>query len=169
MSVTLVLGAARSGKSRYALAQAQARGAAPVMIATAEALDAEMRDRIATHRAERDARWRTVEAPLDLPGALRSLRPDDVAVVDCLTLWLSNLFMADRDPEEAAAELVAALGGPAEVWLVSNEVGWGIVPESALARRFRDEAGRLNQQVAEAADRVVLVVAGQALVIKPQR
>ena len=163
-----MLGGARSGKSRHAQALAEATGLAPVIVATAQAFDDEMRDRIAHHRADRDARWTTVEAPLDLAGALRAADRDDrVVVVDCLTLWLSNLLLADADVDAAAAGVVAALGATrAAVVLVSNEVGWGIVPDNALARRFRDAAGRLHQQVAAACDTVELVVAGLPLRLK---
>ena len=166
MPFTLVLGGARSGKSRFALARAESTSSRLVMIATAEALDAEMAERIARHRAERGARWRTVEAPLDLARALRSLTRDDCAVVDCLTLWLSNLMHAERDLEAEWAALIDALAGPVDAILVSNEVGWGVVPDNALARRFRDEAGRLHQRLAGEAERVVLVVAGLPLILK---
>ena len=166
MTTTLVLGGARSGKTRYALEQAQAHPGPLVMIATAEAHDAEMAARIARHRAERDDRWRTVEAPLELAAALGALHPEETAVVDCLTLWLSNLLHAEQDPEAAAGELIDALDGPGRRLLVSNEVGWGIVPDNALARRFRDEAGRLHQRLAARAERVVLVVAGLPLALK---
>lgn len=169
MTVTLVLGGARSGKTRWALRAAEASGLAPVMLATAEAGDAEMAERIARHRAERDARWRTVEAPLELAAALGALGPGDAVVVDCLTLWLSNLMHAEADLAAAADGLEAALGAPGTVWLVSNEVGWGVVPDNALARRFRDEAGRLHQRLAARADVVVLVVAGLPLWLKGGR
>lgn len=167
MTFTLVLGGARSGKTRWALAAAEASGLDPVMVATAEALDAEMAERIARHRAERDARWRTVEAPLELGAALAELGRGDAAVVDCLTLWLSNLMHAEVDLAAAADGLEAALGAPGAVWLVSNEVGWGVVPDNALARRFRDAAGRLHQQLARQADRVVFTVAGLPMIVKP--
>lgn len=166
MTVTLVLGGTRSGKTRWALAAAEGSGLAPVMVATAEAGDAEMAERIARHRAERDARWRKVEAPLDLAGALAALGPGDGAVVDCLTLWLSNLMHAGADLAAAADLLEAALHAPGALWLVSNEVGWGVVPDNALARRFRDEAGRLHQRLATRADGVVLVAAGLPLALK---
>jgi len=165
LAITLILGGARSGKTAHALAAAEATGRGLVMIATAEALDAEMEERIARHRAERGPRWRTIEAPLDLVGALAQVGADETAVVDCLTLWVSNLMHAERDLEAEAARLIAALPGR-DVVLVSNEVGLGIVPDNALARRFRDAAGRLNQQVAAAADRVVFVAAGLPLVLK---
>ena len=173
MTVTLVLGGARSGKTAFALQQAQNAGGARasgdglIMIATAQAFDDEMRERIARHQDERDGRWRTVEAPMDLAAAIRRLGPGDVAVVDCLTLWLTNVMLAERDVEAAVRELVeAVVGCPAKLWLVSNEVGWGLVPETALGRRFRDEAGRLHQRLAQAADSAVLIVAGLPLTLK---
>jgi adenosylcobinamide kinase/adenosylcobinamide-phosphate guanylyltransferase len=171
LSVTLVLGGARSGKSAFAQSAAEARartlGLTPVMIVTAQAFDAEMEDRIARHQADRGEAWTTLEAPMDLPAALKGLGSGAVAVVDCLTLWLTNLMLAGCDLSSAAAELaeaVAAFDG--ELWLVSNEVGWGVVPDNALARRFRDEAGRLHQTLAQAADAVHLVVAGLSLRMK---
>jgi adenosylcobinamide kinase/adenosylcobinamide-phosphate guanylyltransferase len=170
LTVTLVLGGARSGKSAYAhgaVEVAAAEGRTPVMIATAEALDAEMAERIQRHRAERGERWRTVEAPVDLAEAIAALGAGDAAAVDCLTLWLSNLMLRELDVERAADGLLSALAAsPAELWVVSNEVGMGIVPENALARRFRDEAGRLNRRVAAQADRVIAVMAGLPLTLK---
>ena len=169
LAVTLVLGGARSGKSAYAQAAAEAAAGAgaPVMIATAEALDADMAARIARHQAERGTGWRTVEAPVELAAAVRSLGAGEAAAVDCLTLWLSNLMLREIDVETAADALLAALAQtPAQVWVVSNEVGMGIVPENALARRFRDAAGRLNRRVADQADRVIVMFAGQALTLK---
>lgn len=171
MATTLVLGGARSGKTAYAQAQAHTQalsgGLAPRMIVTAQAFDDEMTRRIDRHRADRGEAWTTVEAPLELVSAIRDLSSPDVAVVDCLTLWLSNLMAADRDIEAARAELVEAVAScPAHLWLVSNEVGWGIVPDNALARRFRDEAGFLHQALAGAADEVVLIVAGLPLSLK---
>ena len=164
--IVLLLGGARSGKSRIAQARAEARSGALVYLATGEALDAEMADRIAKHRAERGARWRTVEVPLELPEAIRQ-ENGRVVLVDCLTLWLSNLLLGEHDVAAATGHLLAALedaGGT--VLLVSNEVGMGIVPENALARRFRDEAGRLHQQVATVATEVSLVAAGLMLRMK---
>lgn len=172
MRLTFVLGGARSGKSAYAQAAAEAAASArpPLIIATGQAFDDEMRDRIARHQAERGDRWRTLEAPLDLPAALSALDADDVAVVDCLTLWLTNVILGDHDVAAARSDLLAALAAtPATVWLVSNEVGFGIVPENALSRRFRDEAGRLHQAVAAQADTVILVVAGLPMTVKPAR
>jgi adenosylcobinamide kinase/adenosylcobinamide-phosphate guanylyltransferase len=171
MALRLIIGGARSGKSAQAQALAEAeatrRGGAPVMIATAEALDDEMAERIARHRAERGPAWRTFEAPLDVAAALRGLGPQDCAVVDCLTLWLSNLMFAERDLEaETAAMLAAAAAAACEVILVTNEVGMSIVPENALARRFRDEAGRMNRRAAERADEVTVMFAGLPLRLK---
>ncbi|PZQ62791.1 MAG: bifunctional adenosylcobinamide kinase/adenosylcobinamide-phosphate guanylyltransferase [Sphingomonas taxi] len=165
----LVLGGARSGKSRRAQALAEGCGAATrLFVATAQAFDDEMAARIARHRADRDGGWRTVEAPLDLPAAMRAHdAADAVLLVDCLTLWTSNLLLGDHDVDAATDALLAALAGArARVVLVSNEVGWGIVPDNALARRFRDVAGRVNQRVAAAADRVELVVAGLPMMLK---
>lgn len=163
----LVIGGARSGKSRFAEAIATAQGTPCTYIATAEARDAEMKDRIAAHRDRRGRQWQTVEAPVHLPQALVEAAGDEnVVLVDCLTLWLSNMMLADLDCEAAGEALVAALGAPNRVVLVANEVGLGIVPENALARRFRDAAGLLNQQVAAAVDAVVLVAAGLPLVMK---
>jgi adenosylcobinamide kinase/adenosylcobinamide-phosphate guanylyltransferase len=167
LSTTLILGGTRSGKTTHALRLAEATGRALVMIATAEALDAEMEERIARHRAERGPGWRTLEAPVDLVGALQGVAGSETAVIDCLTLWVSNLMHAERDVEHEAGELLSALH-EREVLLVSNEVGLGIVPDNALARRFRDVAGRLNQRVAAAADKVLFIAAGLPLVLKPQ-
>jgi adenosylcobinamide kinase/adenosylcobinamide-phosphate guanylyltransferase len=168
MTFTLVLGGARSGKTAFAMAAARAAAARPVMIATGQAFDDEMRVRIARHQQDRGDGWVTIEAPLDLHGALAGLAADDAAVIDCLTLWLSNLIHAQADIGAKAAELLAALAAcPARVWLVSNEVGQGIVPDNALARRFGDEAGRLHQILAQAADEVFLIVAGLPLRLKP--
>jgi adenosylcobinamide kinase/adenosylcobinamide-phosphate guanylyltransferase len=169
MALTLVLGGARSGKSGYAQAQAEAQGVKPnlVMIVTGQAFDDEMRQRIEQHRRERNAAWRTVEAPLDLPLALERISEDDVVVVDCLTLWLSNLMLAEQDVATQTEALLASLQSCKNpLWLVSNEVGLGIVPENALARRFRDEAGRLHRLLAAQADHVVLMVAGLDLKVK---
>jgi adenosylcobinamide kinase/adenosylcobinamide-phosphate guanylyltransferase len=167
----LILGGQRSGKSRYAEALVTASGLAPVYIATAAAGDDEMRERIAMHRARRGAAWRTVEEPLELADALmRESGPGFHVLVDCLTLWLSNLMGAERDIDGEGDALVAALAritGP--VVLVSNEVGLGIVPDNALARRYADELGILNQRLAAAADRVVLVAAGLPLVLKAEQ
>lgn len=168
MTCLLVLGGARSGKSRFAQMRAEALAGDLVYIATAQALDAEMDERIAHHRQDRGPRWRTVEDPLDLPGTItRHAAPDTVLLVDCLTLWLSNLMLAERNSDRAAAQLVLAMGQvPGTLILVANEVGLGIVPDNALARRFRDAAGRLNQLVAATADEVVFIAAGLPLRLK---
>jgi adenosylcobinamide kinase/adenosylcobinamide-phosphate guanylyltransferase len=172
MAATLVLGGARSGKSRYAseaaVALAQARGVTPTFIATATAGDEEMAARIARHIADRGEGWRTIETPLRLAETLESLTADDVAVVDCLTLWLANSMAESGGHADRIERLVAATAAcPARLWLVSNEVGWGIVPDNALARRFRDEAGLLHQRIAAAAEETILVVAGQGLRLTP--
>src|SRR5262249_41506855 len=136
-------------------------------VAPAEALDDEMAQRIAEHRARRSGDWRTVEAPRDLPAALAALPRAAVVLVDCLTLWLSDLLLAGSDIDAEAAPLDPALGQmQGRVVLIANEVGFGIVPENALARRFRDLQGRLNQRIASRADQVVLVVAGLPLFVK---
>ncbi len=165
--VTLVLGGARSGKSAFAEALAE-QTPNPIYIATARAGDAEMAARIRRHRARRDRRWTTVEEPVELAAALRdAARPGRAVLVDCLTLWLSNLMGASHDVDERTAGLVQSLGALAgPVILVSNEVGFGIVPENRLAREFRDHAGRLHQAVAARAQRVHLVVAGIPMTVK---
>lgn len=167
--IELVIGGARSGKSSYAERQAQDSGLAVTYVATCEARDEEMDARIAHHRDRRPAGWRTVEEPLALADALRrEAATDKCLLVDCLTLWLSNAMFAKREDE--IDKLFAALPTlPGCVILVSNEVGWGIVPENSLARRFRDEQGRLNQRIAALADQVTLVAAGLPLLLKSVR
>jgi adenosylcobinamide kinase/adenosylcobinamide-phosphate guanylyltransferase len=168
MSSLFVLGGARSGKSRHAQARAEALGPNRIYIATAQAFDEEMRDRIARHQADRAAGWRTVEAPIDLPGAiLAHATPDSVVLVDCLTLWTSNLLLAGNDIPAATDALIAAIGkAEGHVVLVANEVGLGIVPDNALARQFRDAAGTINQRVAATVDAAVFVAAGLPLTLK---
>jgi adenosylcobinamide kinase/adenosylcobinamide-phosphate guanylyltransferase len=167
--LTLVLGGTRSGKSRHAEQLIEASGLAPVYLATATAGDAEMAARIASHRARRGAAWRTVEEPLDLAGALAAAcGPGRAVLVDCLTLWLTNLMVDARPIDVEIGRLLAALdrlAGPAV--LVSNEVGQGVVPANPMARAFVDEAGRLHQQLAAKAERVVLMAAGLPLQLKP--
>lgn len=167
-SVTFFLGGARSGKSRLAQQLAEAQSGALVYLATGQAFDAEMADRIDRHRADRGPRWRTVDCPLDLPAAVgREAITGNIVLVDCLTLWSSNLLLADADAGAAATDLLAAIGaatGP--IVMVSNEVGLGIVPDNALARRFRDDVGRLHQAVAALADTVHFVAAGLSLRLK---
>jgi adenosylcobinamide kinase / adenosylcobinamide-phosphate guanylyltransferase len=160
--ITLVLGGARSGKSRHAEQLATASGLAPVYLATAQALDDEMARRIAAHRDRRGASWRTVEEPLELIAALRkACAPRSIVLVDCLTLWLTNLMVAGREVEAECARLVEALPDlPGPVLLVSNEVGQGVVPDNAMARRFVDQAGLLHQGIAQRADAVVFMTAG---------
>jgi adenosylcobinamide kinase/adenosylcobinamide-phosphate guanylyltransferase len=164
----LVLGGARSGKSRYAQARAEAHSGPLVYIATGQAFDAEMHDRIARHQDDRGPRWTTLEEPLDLAGAIdRAGETAGAVLVDCLTLWVSNLMLADHALDGPTAALEAAMSRcPCPLVLVSNEVGLGIVPDNALARAFRDEAGRLNQRVAAMADEVQFVAAGLALRMK---
>ena len=168
MKSTLILGGARSGKSRRAQQLAEQLCTTRVFIATAEALDQEMADRIARHQQDRGVGWHTVEAPLDLVTALEEAAARQACLlVDCLTLWLSNLMHHGRDVEAestALCDLLRRLECP--VILVSNEVGLGLVPETALGRAFRDAQGRLNQQVAEACDVVEFVAAGLPLRLK---
>lgn len=168
-AVALVLGGARSGKSRHAEALLRASPPPWTYIATAEAFDAEMGERIAEHRARRDAaRWTTLDAPCDLPAVLASAPAAAPVLVDCLTLWLSNLMLAERPIEPEVRALEAALAGrrAAPTVVVSNEVGWGVVPDTPLGRRFRDAQGWLNQRVAALAGRVELVAAGLPLRLK---
>jgi adenosylcobinamide kinase/adenosylcobinamide-phosphate guanylyltransferase len=171
--VTLVLGGARAGKSAYAerlIAESLHPGETALYIATGEARDAEMAERIAHHRARRGAIWRTEEVPTALPDALRIAASGAPILVDCLTLWVSNLLAADRDVAAATNDLLDALrSARVPVALVSNEVGLGIVPDNALARAFRDHVGRLHQSIAELADRVVFVAAGLPLVLKEKK
>ena len=176
-SLHFVLGGARSGKSRHAETLIEAAPAPWHYIATAQAFDDEMRERIAIHRARRkgalagpgevEGAWQTHDAPLDLPGVLQTLPARETVLVDCLTLWLSNLMLNDQELKTATERLLAALAArQGTTVLVSNEVGFGIVPETPLGRRFRDEAGFLNQKVAAAADSVTLVVAGLPMKVK---
>ncbi|KMW57974.1 Adenosylcobinamide-phosphate guanylyltransferase [Candidatus Rhodobacter oscarellae] len=162
-----VLGGARSGKSRFAEALLGETGKPRVYIATAQAFDGEMKHRIAQHKADRGADWRTVEAPLEVASALGEVSAQEAVLLDCATLWLSNQLLAEADLSGQSDALLAALEACAgEVVVVSNEVGQGIVPENALARRFRDAQGRLNQRLAAWADCAVLVAAGLPLVLK---
>lgn len=169
MPLIFICGGARSGKSGKALAMALERAERPAFVATAEALDDEMAERIAHHRRERGSQFETVEAPVDVAAAVRKLAVEHrVIVVDCLTLWLSNVMLREGlDLAAESAALVDELGKPtATVIAVSNEVGCGIVPENALARRFRDESGRLNARIAAASDEVYWMVFGCALRVK---
>lgn len=165
--LTLLLGGTRSGKSRHAELLAESFSPPWRYIATAEPFDDEMVERIAHHADRRGAGWRTVEAPRDLPEALLAVPAGEVVLVDCLTVWLTNVMLSGADTPAAADRLVAALRAPKGPWyVVANEVGLGIVPDNALARRFRDEAGRLNQAVAAVADRVLFLAAGLPLQLK---
>jgi adenosylcobinamide kinase/adenosylcobinamide-phosphate guanylyltransferase len=167
MAIILITGGARSGKSTRAEARACAFPGKPVYVATAEALDAEMRERIAKHRARRGSAWLEHETPLELVAALVETDGRGARLVDCLTLWLSNLMHAERDWEKEAMLLAETLDRQnSPVVLVTNEVGLGIVPDNALARRFRDAAGILNQIVARVSDEVEFVVAGLPMRVK---
>lgn len=168
--LALILGGARSGKSRRAEALALDRGGAPVYLATAEPFDDEMRARVAQHKADREGRgWTTVEEPLDLPAALaREAGPGRVVLVECLTTWIGNLMAHEWPVGPEVERLLARLdeGLPADLVLVANEVGLGIVPDNRMAREFRDHAGRVHQELAARACRVELVVAGIPMVVK---
>jgi adenosylcobinamide kinase / adenosylcobinamide-phosphate guanylyltransferase len=165
MSVELILGGARSGKSRFA--EGLAAGS-KYYVATAQAFDDEMRERIAAHRLQRGAQWFTTEEPLELVDVLRDIdSPSNFILVDCLTLWLSNLLLAERDCWGAVADLCGHLHlAQARIVLVSNEVGLGIVPDNELSRRFRDLQGFANQRVAAVAENVVFMAAGLPLLLK---
>ncbi len=169
--IVLVGGGVRSGKSAFAVALGRRLGARRAFVATARAYDDEMRDRIARHVVERGAEFRTVEEPVAIAAALRALDGVDVAVVDCLTLWLSNLLIDGASAEAVEArveELAAALAAcPFHVVLVTNEVGMGVHPESALGRLFRDLAGRAHQRLARSADEIYFAVLGLILRLKP--
>jgi adenosylcobinamide kinase/adenosylcobinamide-phosphate guanylyltransferase len=165
--LTFVLGGAASGKSLYAESLVTDTGAPRVYIATGEARDDEMRAKIAAHVDQRGPGWRTLEAPLDVAPALASVAEDEVALLDCATMWMSNHLLAENDLEAEIARLLDALAAcKGKVVVVSNEVGMGIVPENALARRFRDVQGRLNKRLAAAADTVLFVAAGLPLTMK---
>ncbi len=165
--LALVLGGARSGKSRHAEALIEALPGPWAYIATAQAWDDEMTARIAEHRARRPADWITLDVPIEVPEAIRGLPEGRPVLVDCLTLWLTNLILAEHDTVAAGRALIEACAqATAPIVLVSNEVGLGIVPDNALARRFRDEAGRLHQAIAARAGRVVFMVAGLPMQVK---
>ncbi|MBS0565379.1 MAG: bifunctional adenosylcobinamide kinase/adenosylcobinamide-phosphate guanylyltransferase [Proteobacteria bacterium] len=163
----LITGGARSGKSVIAETKALSLGPRPVYVATAEIRDAEMAARVAAHRARRGSEWSDHPEPLDLAAALRATDGQGPRLVDCLTLWLSNLMLSGRDWQAVARDLCAALPGQRDpVVIVTNEVGAGIVPDNRLARDFRDAAGEINQRVAAVADEVILAVAGLPLKVK---
>jgi len=164
---TLVLGGARSGKSVYAEKLLENSASSKVYVATAQARDDEMVERITLHQARRGAEWQTIEAPLDICAALSKAGTGKIILLDCVTLWVANLMAAGRDVEGEVQKLCVLLKTiNSDVVIVSNEVGLGIVPDNALARRFRDEAGRANQMIADACTRVVFIAAGQALIMK---
>ncbi len=167
MALTLLIGGARSGKSRLAVRLAASWGGPVAVIATAEAKDEEMADRIRRHRADRPPHWETVEEPIDIEGALASVPDGSGVLLDCLTLWVSNLLergASDADIEERAREAArTAARRPSGTVAVTNEVGWGVVPDNVLARRFSELLGRVNGIWAEEADRSALVVAGRIL------
>jgi adenosylcobinamide kinase/adenosylcobinamide-phosphate guanylyltransferase len=169
--IVLVGGGARSGKSTFALLRARELGARRLFLATARRYDAELSERIDRHRAERGADFTTIEEPLALPEAIRAAGPYDVAVVDCLTLWLSNLLLDGAGPdavERRVDDLVAALAAaPCHVVLVTNEVGMGLHPETPLGRTFRDLAGRAHQRLSAVSDEVHLAVLGLLVRLKP--
>jgi len=165
--LTLVLGGAASGKSRHAEKLITDTGLRPVYIATAQPFDDEMRAKISRHREQRGPAWQTHEAPVDLAPALGACDANAAVLIDCATLWLTNLVLSEHDIDAASDALWSALGQtPASVVIVSNEVGQGIVPDNALSRRFRNAQGRLNQQIADRADRVDAVMAGLPLRLK---
>ncbi len=165
--LTFILGGAASGKSLYAEQIVAGTARTRHYIATAQAFDAEMTQKIADHRAQRGAGWITHDAPFDPGAVLARLDADAVVLLDCVTLWLTNIILTDRDPEPAQAALLQGLADCAcPVVVVSNEVGMGIVPDNALSRRFRNAQGRINRQLAAQADTVVTVIAGLPLVLK---
>ncbi|SEQ11487.1 bifunctional adenosylcobinamide kinase/adenosylcobinamide-phosphate guanylyltransferase [Thalassovita taeanensis] len=167
--LTLVLGGAGSGKSLWAETLVTGTGAARLYLATAQAWDQEMQAKVTRHKAQRGANWTTIEAPLDVTGALAQARADQVVLLDCATMWLSNHLLADSDlPGEQARLLTALLNCAAPVVVVSNELGMSVVPDNALARQFREAQGRLNQALAAQAGLVVAVMAGLPLALKGQ-
>lgn len=166
-SLTFILGGARSGKSTHAENLVTALSPPWTYVATAQAYDGEMEERIALHRARRDERWRTIDAPLDLVDAIGAVPDGQPLLVDCLTLWLSNRMLAGHDVEAEGERLATVLASPRGPWFaVSNEVGLGIVPDNPLGRRFRDAQGRLNQKIAARAGTVLFMVAGLPMQVK---
>lgn len=166
-TLTLVLGGARSGKSRHAEAIVEACSPPWIYLATAQAFDDEMVARIAQHRTRRNANWQTHETPIEVADFLAQAPEGRPLLLDCATLWLTNVMLAERDVDAECCRLLDVLQKPLGPWVVvSNEVGSGIVPENTLARRFADEAGKLNQAIAARADTVLLMVAGIAMRVK---
>ena len=175
--ITLILGGARAGKSRRALSLAGDQRSV-VFVATAQAFDEEMSGRILVHRAERPAEWHTIEAPIDVADAVRSITPSSIVIIDCVTLWVSNILLREENDARRAQDAVNAhvtslidvlRQRRAASFLVSNEVGLGIVPATPLGRQYRDLLGRANARLAEAADHVEVLIAGLPLVLKPSR
>jgi adenosylcobinamide kinase / adenosylcobinamide-phosphate guanylyltransferase len=165
--IILVTGGARSGKSALAERLAQSCGNKVIYIATSEPFDDEMQSRIDRHRARRDASWRTVDAPLELPDMLVQTDWDAPRLVDCLTMWLNNLIYHNRDVGDEMNRLIKVISEQqADLVMVTNEIGSGLVPQTAEARKFRDLAGELNQMVAQAASQVYLSVSGISVKIK---
>ncbi|MEM8580660.1 MAG: bifunctional adenosylcobinamide kinase/adenosylcobinamide-phosphate guanylyltransferase [Pseudomonadota bacterium] len=165
--LTLILGGAASGKSRFAEELAAETGRRQIYIATAQAFDKEMEAKIKRHKIARGTEWETIEAPLDATPAINSAKPDDVILLDCATLWLSNVMLAKRAWEPEADRLLASLATcKAPVVVVSNETGMGIVPDHPLGRAFRNAQGALNQRLASQSDRAALIVAGLPLSLK---
>lgn len=171
MALTVLIGGARAGKSSLAARLAGETGLPVTFVATAQALDQEMKDRIARHRAERPGHWTTIEEPLDLGGALGAAGPGDAVILDCLTLWVSNLVLAGTGDDEierrAALAAAAAAGRDAPAFAVTNEVGSGVHPATDVGRRFRDVLGRVNVVWTAAATDAFLVVAGRSLALHP--
>ncbi|MDG1115831.1 MAG: bifunctional adenosylcobinamide kinase/adenosylcobinamide-phosphate guanylyltransferase [Flavimaricola sp.] len=166
-SFTFVLGGAASGKTAFAERLVLSSGLKPVYIATAQAFDSEMQAKIDRHKDDRGTGWRTVEEPVDLASALSTVSGGEAVLIDCATLWLTNIILGEADAAAAEADLLEAVARcPAPVIIVSNEVGAGIVPENALARTFRNAQGKLNQRLAGQADTVIAVMAGLPLVLK---
>ena len=165
--ITFITGGARSGKSSYAEERAASHAGTKLYIATAEALDEEMRSRIELHKRRRGDKWQTIEEPIDIAPSIRDPKGASCVLLDCLTLWLTNVMLRNRDVKSESARLMDAIRAcPAPVYIVSNEVGMGIVPADELSRAFRDEAGRLNQQIAAISDEAYIVVAGLPLKLK---
>ena len=165
--LTLVLGGARSGKSRHAQILAMTTPPPWIYVATAEGLDDEMRQRIAKHKADRGDGWSTIEAPIELARAVADAPASAPLVVDCITLWLSNLMLGAHDIDAAVAQFIKCLDGRrAPTFVVSSEVGAGLVPETPLGRAYRDQAGIVNQHIAVSAHTVLLMVAGLAMPLK---
>lgn len=166
-ALTVVTGGAKSGKSRFAEDLVTGSGLRRVYVATAQVWDDEIRAKVDAHKTDRGTGWNTVEAPRDIVAALQGVTAGDVVLLDCATMWLTNIMLAEADIESETAALLAALAScPAPVVIVTNELGWSIVPDNALARRFRDTQGRLNQALAAQAGLVVAVISGLPMVLK---